>query len=120
PLGRPAADSGDRQGALVRRPYRRHGRAYSLALPAEVDALFSRIRALQERGIAFIYISHRIDEVMALSQRITVLKDDRNVGTVTTADTTASQLVAMMLGREPASYYSPYASPEEIGEGRKS
>jgi len=84
--------------------------------PAEVDALFSRIRALQERGIAFIYISHRIDEVMALSQRITVLKDGRNVGTVTTADTTASQLVSMMVGRELSSYYPPYASPEEIGE----
>ena len=70
-------------------------------LPAgEAAASDVSIRALQERGIAFIYISHRIDEVMALSQRITVLKDGRNVGTVTTADTTASQLVSMMVGRE--------------------
>jgi ABC-type sugar transport system ATPase subunit len=84
--------------------------------PAEVDALFDRIRALQERGIAFIYISHRLDEIMQLTQRITVLKDGELVGTVPTAETTASQLVSMMVGRELSSYFPPHGKPEEIGE----
>ena len=83
--------------------------------PAEVDALFARIRVLQERGIAFIYISHRIDEITALTQRITVLKDGEKVGTVATAETSASELVSMMVGRELSSYYPPYAEPGDIG-----
>ncbi len=84
--------------------------------PAEVDALFARIRALRERGIAFIYISHRIEEIMALTDRITVLKDGELVGTVETAETTPSQLVSMMVGRELSSYYPPYAEPGDLGE----
>jgi ribose transport system ATP-binding protein len=84
--------------------------------PAEVDALFARIRALRERGIAFIYISHRIEEIMALTDRITVLKDGELVGTVATAETTSTQLVSMMVGRELSSYFPPYAEPDDIGE----
>jgi ribose transport system ATP-binding protein len=84
--------------------------------PAEVDALFARIRALRERGIAFIYISHRLEEIVALTDRITVLKDGELVGTVETADTTPAQLVAMMVGRELSAYYPPYAEPGDLGE----
>ena len=84
--------------------------------PAESEALFARIRTLQERDIAFIYVSHRIEEIMALTQRVTVLKDGENVGTVTTAEASPSELVSMMVGRELSSYYPPYAEPEDIGE----
>ncbi|MBA3414045.1 MAG: sugar ABC transporter ATP-binding protein [Chloroflexia bacterium] len=84
--------------------------------PAEAEALFARIGALRERGLAFIYVSHRIDEVMALTARITVLKDGEKVATVETAETTASALVSMMVGRELSSYYPPHAEPGEIGE----
>ena len=84
--------------------------------PAEVEALFARIQALRERGIAFIYISHRLEEIMALTDRITVLKDGELVGTVETAETTPAQLVSMMVGRELSSYYPPYAEPNDIGE----
>lgn len=84
--------------------------------PAEVEALFTRIRALQGRGIAFIYISHRLDEIMALTQRITVLKDGEKVGTVETQETSSSELVSMMVGRELSSYYPPYAEPGDVGE----
>lgn len=52
--------------------------------PNEVESLFRTVRELQARGIAFVYISHRLDEVMALSQRITVLKDGERVATVDT------------------------------------
>ena len=84
--------------------------------PTEVDALFRLVRSLQDRGIAFVYISHRIDEVMDLSQRITVLKDGQLVGTVDTKETTPSQLVSMMVGRELASYYPDKATASEAGE----
>ena len=83
--------------------------------PAEVDALFARIRALQEQGIAFVYISHRLEEIMTLTDRITVLKDGELVGTVATADTSPAQLVGMMVGRELSSYYPPHAEPGDIG-----
>ena len=83
--------------------------------PTEVEALFRLVRSLQERGIAFVYISHRIEEVMSLSQRITVLKDGGLVGTVVTAETTPGQLVSMMVGRELSSYYPPKATPGELG-----
>ena len=84
--------------------------------PTEVESLFARIRALRERGIAFIYISHRLEEITALTDRITVLKDGELVGTVETAETTPARLVSMMVGRELSSYYPPYAEPGDIGE----
>jgi ribose transport system ATP-binding protein len=74
------------------------------------------VRALQERGIAFVYISHRLNEVTAISRRITVLKDGQLVGTVDTANTSTGQLVSMMVGRELESYFPPHAALEEIGE----
>ncbi|MBA2246612.1 MAG: sugar ABC transporter ATP-binding protein, partial [Chloroflexia bacterium] len=83
--------------------------------PTEVEALFRLVRSLQERGIAFVYISHRIEEVMSLSARITVLKDGVLVGTVATAETTPGQLVSMIVGRELSSYYPAKATPEETG-----
>ncbi len=84
--------------------------------PTEVESLFLRIRALRERGIAFIYISHRIDEITTLTQRITVLKDGENVGTMNTQETSPTQLVSMMVGRELSSYYPPFADESDIGE----
>jgi ABC-type sugar transport system ATPase subunit len=84
--------------------------------PNEVQVLFGLVRQLQERGISFIYISHRIEEIEALTQRITVLKDGELVGTVRTDETTPAQLIAMMVGRELESYYPPYATSNYIGE----
>ncbi len=83
---------------------------------AEAESLFTRIRSLQERGIAFIYISHRIDEIMALTQRITVLKDGENVGTVNAHETSSAELVSMMVGRELSSYFPPFAAEGDIGD----
>jgi ribose transport system ATP-binding protein len=83
---------------------------------AEVDALFERVQALQQTGIAFVYISHRLDEIRRISQRITVLKDGELVGTGPTAEFSTSQLVSMMVGRELSHYYPDYGSPEVLGE----
>lgn len=83
---------------------------------SEVDALFERVRALQETGIAFVYISHRLDEIRRITQRLTVLKDGERVGSGLTADFTTSRIVSMMVGRELSDYYPPYAEPSAIGE----
>ncbi|CAA9550204.1 MAG: Ribose ABC transport system, ATP-binding protein RbsA [uncultured Thermomicrobiales bacterium] len=84
--------------------------------PTEVEGLFRTVRELQARGIAFVYVSHRLEEVMNLSQRITVLKDGEKVTTIDTAATSPGQLVSLMVGRELSSYYPPHATSGEIGE----
>jgi ABC-type sugar transport system ATPase subunit len=65
----------------------------------EVERLFAVIRGLREQGIAIIYISHKLDDVFAIADRITVLRDGQTVGTVETVATTNDQLIAMMVGR---------------------
>jgi ribose transport system ATP-binding protein len=82
----------------------------------EVDALFERVRLLQERGLTVLYISHRLKEVFDLADRITVLKDGRRVDTVATGSVGPTDLVRMMVGRELAHYFPPRAAPGEIGE----
>ena len=83
--------------------------------PHEVEALFERVRRLQRRGLAVLYISHRLKEVFELAQRITVLKDGRKVGTVETAATRPAELVRMMVGRELEHLYPPRSAAGEIG-----
>jgi ABC-type sugar transport system ATPase subunit len=66
----------------------------------EVERLFSVIRGLRDEGISIVYISHKLEEVFAISERITVLRDGQTVGTVTTAGTTSDGLIEMMVGRQ--------------------
>ncbi|WP_406378742.1 sugar ABC transporter ATP-binding protein [Streptomyces sp. NBC_01618] len=84
----------------------------------EVAQLASLIRRLTDRGLGILYISHRLREVFALSQRITVLKDGRRVATLTTRDTDADTVVRAMVGRELGAYYPPRARPGETGAVR--
>ena len=67
---------------------------------AEVEKLFDVIRKLKEKGVSIIYISHRLEEVLQLSDNITVLKDGRCVQTVQTSSVNKNELVTMMIGRE--------------------
>ena len=78
---------------------------------AEADELFARVRQLSAAGIAIVYVSHRLPEVFALSDRITVLKDGRRVATVATKATNRDQIVSMMVGRELSNYYPERGSP---------
>src|SRR5262245_55229514 len=73
--------------------------------PHEVDALFERVRLLQRRGLAVLYVSHRLKEVFDLAQQITVLKDGRKVDTVPTTAVRPASLIRMMVGRELEHYY---------------
>src|SRR5918998_2406420 len=86
--------------------------------PHEVDALFERVRLLQERGLAVLYISHRLKEIFELSRRITVLKDGRRVDTVASTSVRPGELVRMMVGRELDHYFPPRASAGEVGPVR--
>ncbi len=65
----------------------------------EVEELFSIMRDLQAKGIGMIYISHRMDEINRISDRITVMRDGEYVGTLITKDTTKDEIVKMMVGR---------------------
>ena len=84
----------------------------------EAEILFGRVRALRERGLAIIYISHRLKEVFELADRITVLKDGTKVGTVASGEVGPRELVRMMVGRDLDHYYPPRAEPSDIGEVR--
>lgn len=66
----------------------------------EVDRLFDIIRDLRDNGIAILYISHRLEEILGLADRITVLRDGLRIGTVLAAETTREELITMMIGRE--------------------
>ena len=65
----------------------------------EVARLFIIVRRLRERGVAILFVSHRLDEVFALSDRATVFRDGRHVITTATADLTTADLVKYMVGR---------------------
>jgi ribose transport system ATP-binding protein len=73
----------------------------------ESEQLFKIIRQLRADGIGIIYISHRMEEVLALSDRITVLRDGKYVGDLLRADATHDKIVAMMVGRELSNQYFP-------------
>nr|WP_218009247.1 sugar ABC transporter ATP-binding protein [Herbidospora cretacea] len=84
----------------------------------EVELLYRLIRRLQSRGIAVLYISHRLREVFDLADRVTVLKDGTHVGTVQASEVTTAALVKMMVGRELDAYFPPRAGEQAVGEPR--
>jgi len=86
----------------------------SLAI-AEVDRLFEIIATLKERGITVVYITHRIEEIFRIANRVTVLRDGKLVDTLYVKDTDRQQLINMMVGRELVENY-PRATRESLGE----
>lgn len=82
---------------------------------SEVELLFKVIARLKERGITVIYISHRLDEVFRVTDRITILRDGRYVTTINTEDTNRQELVKLMVGRELSeSYPERRSAPGEV------
>jgi len=65
----------------------------------EVEELFKIMNELRDKGIGMIYISHRMDEITRISDRVTVMRDGEYVGTVNTAEVTRDDIVKMMVGR---------------------
>ena len=66
---------------------------------AEVESMFRVIRQLKESGVAIVYISHRLNEIFEISDRITILRDGHYIKTVSTKETSADELVMYMVGR---------------------
>ncbi len=67
---------------------------------SEVELLFTQIRRLKAEGVGIIYISHRIEEVLSIADRVTVLRDGKAVGTVAAQETDPDTVIRMMVGRD--------------------
>src|ERR1700729_3517108 len=68
--------------------------------PTECEALFSVLRKVQEAGVSILYVSHRLDEVLSLASRVTVLRDGRGQGTISTASVGREHLARLIVGEE--------------------
>lgn len=68
--------------------------------PEEIDQLMGSVRALKAQGKTILFISHKLSEVLEVSDQISVLRQGEFIGTVNAAETSAEELVAMMVGRE--------------------
>jgi rhamnose transport system ATP-binding protein len=80
----------------------------SAVLPShDMERLYGVIRALRSAGTSIIYISHRLDEIFQIANRVTVLKDGRSVMTTPVAETTRAELVNSMVGRQLIEQYPP-------------
>ena len=78
----------------------------SAALPDnEVQHMFDLVRILKRQGVGVVYISHRMQEVTQICDRVTILRDGVNVGVKSVADTHIDQIIALMVGREINDYY---------------
>ncbi|MGI6072451.1 MAG: sugar ABC transporter ATP-binding protein [Lachnospiraceae bacterium] len=81
---------------------------------AETDRLFEIVEHLKSMEVTIIYISHRLDEIFRISDRVSVLRDGKLVKTLTTAKTTRKDLISLMVGRELTEIYPERMN--EIGE----
>lgn len=81
---------------------------------AERDQLFATIRGLKARGVGIIYISHKMDEIFTITDRITVLRDGVVQGTLATAGTDADRVTQMMIGRKLEAFFT--RAPEHFGD----
>jgi len=66
---------------------------------AEIDELFRIIRQLRDEGVGIVHISHRLEELKQISDRVTVMRDGRYIDTVQTAEASIDQIISMMVGR---------------------
>jgi ribose transport system ATP-binding protein len=96
----------------------------------ESERLFVLIEQLRERGLAVIYVSHRMAEIARLANRVTVLRDGAVVGTIARGELTPDRMVKMMVGRDLAGFYkkeprseplarNPFFRVEGIRDGRR-
>ena len=77
----------------------------------DVTRLFDLVRRLKSRGVGIVYISHRLEEIFEIADRVTVLRDGAYVGARRVADTTSAELVQMMVGRRIENMFPKTAAP---------
>ena len=82
----------------------------------EIDTLFQILRSLKEQGVGMIYISHRMEEIFEICDRITVLRDGEWIGTRRADETDVDELIRMMVGRDIKNHH--FREPVEPGEER--
>ena len=80
----------------------------------EVEQLFRLLRDLRAKGVSILYVSHRLEEIFEICDRITVMRDGEYVTTVNTTDINQSQLASMMVGRDMSNFFPP--RQHNIGE----
>lgn len=81
----------------------------------DAHKLLALVRELRAQGVAIVYISHRMPEIAAVADRVTVLKDGRRVDTRPLAELTPAKVVRMMVGRDLADFYPPRAPAPSVG-----
>lgn len=82
---------------------------------AETEALFATLHRLRKQGVGMIYISHRLEEIVRLADRITVLRDGRSIGTQSASGVNQGELVRWMVGREIAEHFPrPRQQPQAV------
>lgn len=77
----------------------------ALLASSEVEQLFALLQKLKKENVSIIYVSHRLEEIFKICDRITVLKDGKYVDTVKVEDTNDKKLVSMMIGRDLQDYF---------------
>jgi ABC-type sugar transport system ATPase subunit len=82
----------------------------------EVNLLNSLVNRLKQKGMAIIFISHRLKEVFDISEKITVLKDGKLIETVNQKDVTPEDVVYLMVGRALDHYFPPLGTADDIGD----
>ncbi len=80
----------------------------------EVSTLFRLTRQLKEKGVTIIYISHRLEEIFEICDRVSVLRDGRHVATLAVAETNEPALIRLMVGRELGDYPRKESPQEEV------
>ena len=84
---------------------------------SETKVLFGLIRSLRDRGVGIVYISHRMEELRQIADRVTVLRDGQYVGTRGMGEVSDDEIIAMMVGRDiSAAYLSRQDTPTSTGE----
>ena len=79
---------------------------------AETASLFAQVRNLKKKGTSFVFVSHKLDEVMAITDRVTVLRDGHWIKTAPTALLDGESIAQLMVGRELASLYPKKCEPD--------
>jgi ribose transport system ATP-binding protein len=79
---------------------------------ADVRRLFDTLRTLRARGLGIVFVTHRLDEVFQLADRVTVIRDGRNVITTRVADTNPGELIRHIVGRDLSDMFGSPAPPE--------